>query len=225
MRNPSDMTDSASPDLRSRLLPRIQSDGDTVWTPADFADLGGRAAVDKVLQRLVAAGELRRIDRGLYDRPRRNQLTGRDTVPDYRAVIRAVTRRDQARFVVDGMTAANDLGLTTAVPARIEVLVDTRLKPIKLGAQEIHFKPAAPSRLFWAGRPAMRVVQALHWMQDVLATPEEHERVANHLRRLFADPEHGPALRDDLRQGFSALPIWMQDFLRELISPAPEAQA
>jgi hypothetical protein len=225
MRNSSDMTDSASPDLRSRLLPRIQSDGDTVWTPADFADLGGRAAVDKVLQRLVAAGELRRIDRGLYDRPRRNQLTGRDTVPDYRAVIRAVTRRDQARFVVDGMTAANDLGLTTAVPARIEVLVDTRLKPIKLGAQEIHFKPAAPSRLFWAGRPAMRVVQALHWMQDVLATPEEHERVANHLRRLFADPEHGPALRDDLRQGFSALPIWMQDFLRELISPAPEAQA
>lgn len=224
MRNPSDMTDSASPDLRSRLLPRIQSNAETVWTPADFADLGGRAAVDKVLQRLVAAGELRRIDRGLYDRPRRNQLTGRNTVPDYRAVIRAVTRRDQARFVVDGMTAANDLGLTTAVPARIEVLVDTRFKPIKLGAQEIHFKPAAPSRLFWAGRPAMRVVQALHWLQDVLATPEEHERVANHLRRLFADLEHGNAIRDDLRQGFSALPIWMQDFLRELISPMPEAQ-
>lgn len=225
MRNPSDMIDSASPDLRSRLLARIQSDGDTVWTPADFADLGGRAAVDKVLQRLVAAGELRRIDRGLYDRPRRNQLTGRDTVPDYRAVIRAVTRRDQARFVVDGMTAANDLGLTTALPARTEVLVDTRLKPIKLGAQEIHFKPAAPSRLFWAGRPAMRVVQALHWMQDVLSTPEEHERAANHLRCLFADPEHGTELREDLRQGFSALPIWMQNFLRELISPAPVAQA
>ena len=60
------------------------------------------------------------------------------------------------------MTAANDLGFTTAVPARIEVLVDARLKPIKLGKQEIQFKPAAPSRLYWAGRPAMRVVQALH---------------------------------------------------------------
>jgi hypothetical protein len=193
-----------------------------VWTPADFADLGGRAAIDKVLQRLAAAGELRRIDRGLYDRPRRNKLIGRETVPDYRAVIRAVTRRDQARFVVDGMTAANDLGLTTAVPARIEVLTDARLRPIKLGAQEIHFKPAAPSRLYWAGRPAMRIVQALHWMQDLLASPDERERVARRLRRLFAEPEHGPALRDDLRQGFSALPIWMQDFLRELISPKPE---
>jgi hypothetical protein len=55
-------------DLRSRLLARIESKPDEVWTPGDFADLGARAAVDKTLQRLAAAGELRRIDRGLYDR-------------------------------------------------------------------------------------------------------------------------------------------------------------
>ncbi|MER9349834.1 DUF6088 family protein [Mesorhizobium sp. M0227] len=118
-------------------LPAFESKPDEVWTPGDFADLGSRAAVDKTLQRLAAAGELRRIDRGLYDRPRTNNLTGRATVPDYRAVIRAVMRRDRARAVIDGMTAANDLGLTTAVPARIEVLVDARLKPIKLGTQEM----------------------------------------------------------------------------------------
>jgi len=61
------------------------------------------------------------------------------------------------------MTAANDLGLTTAVPARIEVLADARLKPIKLGNQDIHFKFAAPSRLYWADRPAMRVVDTGRW--------------------------------------------------------------
>ena len=212
-------------ELRSRLLDRIQTDPDRVWTPADFVDLGGRAAVDKALQRLATSGDLRRIDRGLYDRPRKNRLTGRDTVPDYRAVIQAVTRRDQARFVVDGMTAANDLGLTNAVPARIEVLVDNRLKPIKLGNQEIHFKPAAPSRLYWAGRPAMRVVRALHWLQDVLGNPEESARVTGLLRRLLANPEHGQAIRDDLREGLSALPIWMQAFLRDLVSPSKDTGA
>ena len=139
--------------LRSRLLTRIAAGRDEVWVPGDFADLGNRPAIDKTLQRLVAAGELRRIDRGLYDQPHTNELTGRPAVPDYRAVIRAITRRDQARAVIDGMTAANDLGLTTAVPAQIEVLVDARLKPIKLGNQEIHFRYAAPSRLYWAGRP------------------------------------------------------------------------
>ncbi len=206
-------------DLRSRLLDRIAYDPDGVWTPGDFADLGSRAAVDKTLQRLAASGELRRIDRGLYDRPRTSNLTGSATVPDYRAVIRAVTRRDQARAVVDGMTAANDLGLTTAVPARIEVLVDARLKPIRLGNQEIHFKLAAPSRLYWAGRPAMRVVQALHWMQDMLAKDDERARVKTALRRLFADPQHGQSILDDLRAGLSALPIWMQEFLRDLLGP------
>ena len=145
----SDMTTFAQgTDLRCRLLARIAANPDEVWTPCDFADLGSRAAVDKSLQRLAIAGDLRHIVRGLYDRPRTSDLTGRQTVPDYRAVIQAVTRRDQARAVIDGMTAANELGLTTAVPARIEVLVDARLKPIKLGSQEIHFKFAAPSRLY-----------------------------------------------------------------------------
>jgi hypothetical protein len=207
-------------DFRSRLLARIESNPNEVWTPGDFADIGSRAAIDKTLQRLATAGKLRRIDRGLYDRPRTNELTCRPTVPDYRAVIRAVARRDQVRVVVDGMTAANDLGLTTAVPARIEVLADARLKPIKLGNQEIHFKFAAPSRLYWADRPAMRVVQALHWMQDMLAQDSERQRVQTALRRLLADPQRGQAIHDDLRAGLSALPIWMQEFVRGLLTSA-----
>ena len=211
-------------DIRSRLLARIAPNPDEVWTPSDFADLGGRAVIDKTLQRLTAAGDLRRIDRGLYDRPRKNQLTGHPTVPDYRAVIRAVSRRDQVRIVVDGMTAANDLGLTTAVPARIEVLADARLKPIKIGNQEIHFKFAAPSRLYWANRPAMRVVQALHWMQDMLAQDSERQRIQTTLRRLLADPQHGQAIRDDLRAGLSTLPIWMQEFVRGLLASTDLAE-
>ena len=212
-------------DVRSRLLGRVAAEPEEVWVPGDFADLGSRAAVDKALQRLVAAGDLRRIDRGLYDRPRRNELTGTLTVPDYRAVIRAVARRDQARVVIDGMTAANDLGLTTAVPARIEVLADARLKPIRLGSQEIRFRLAAPSRLYWADRPAMRVVQALYWMQDMLSQESERERARAVLRRLFAEPQHGEAIRDDLRAGLPALPIWMQEFLRGLLDLDAEAGA
>ena len=196
-----------------------------VWTPGDFADLASRAAIDKTLQRLEALGEMRRIDRGLYYRPTTNSLTARPTVPDYRAIVRAVARRDKVRFVVNGVTAANELGLTTAVPTHIEVIVDARLKPIRLGNQQILFKLAAPSRLYWAGRPAMRVVQALHWMQDVLHDPDERARVAGVLRRLFADPEHGQAIRDDLREGLSALPIWIQELPRNLISPAEGREA
>jgi hypothetical protein len=63
----------------------------------------------------------------------------------------------------------------------------------------------------------MRVVQALHWMQDMLVNDDERVRVSDALRRLFADPSHGQAIRDDLRSGLSTLPIWMQEFLRDLL--------
>ena len=200
--------------LPDRLRARVDDAPRQVWTPADFADIGGRAAVDKALQRMVTSGQLRRIQRGLYDKPSQNALTGKSTVPDYRAVIDAIARRDQVRWLIDGMTAANTLGLTNAVPAKIEVLVDARLKPVTLDNQKIVFKQAAPSRLYWAGRPGMYLVQALHWLHDVMSSDEEQAAVQSAVRRLLASNETGPALLDDLKSGFAATPIWMQDILR-----------
>ena len=200
--------------LPDRLRARVDDAPRQVWTPADFADIGGRAAVDKALQRMVTSGQLRRIQRGLYDKPSQNALTGKSTVPDYRAVIDPIARRDQVRWLIDGMTAANTLGLTNAVPAKIEVLVDARLKPVTLDNQKIVFKQAAPSRLYWAGRPGMYLVQALHWLHDVMSSDEEQAAVQSAVRRLLASHETGPALLDDLKSGFAATPIWMQDILR-----------
>jgi hypothetical protein len=210
-------------DLKDLIISRIKGGPqNSVWTAADFLDLGSRDAVDKALQRLIASNEIRRIDRGLYDRPGDNPLTKRSNPPDPRRVIDAVARRDQIRILVDGITAANDLGLTNAVPAKIVVHTDARLRPIKLGNLTISFKPTAPSKLFWAGRPAMRTVQALHWLRDVLGDPEENRRVTNTLRRLFENGEAGRNISDDLREGLSSLPSWMQDFLRPLLGNETE---
>jgi len=208
------------PDLKAQIIGRLQGAPEAVWTPVDFLDLGSRDAVDKALQRLATASLIRRLDRGLYDQPRRNPLTGQMSVPDYRRVIQAVARRDQTRMLVDGMTAANDLGLSDAVPGRIVVHTDARLRPIKLGKQTIAFRPTAPSKLFWADRPAMRIVQALHWLRDALNDPDDRRRVLRRLRAILADDGHGPAIAADLSTGLPTLPAWMQDLLRPLIDEA-----
>jgi hypothetical protein len=204
-------------DLKTQIVDRIRAAPDAVWTPVDFLDLGSREAVDKTLQRLTFASQIRRLDRGLYDRPQRNRLTGQMSVPDYRRVIQAVARRDQTRMLVDGMTAANDLGLSDAVPGRIVVHTDARLRPIKLGKQVIAFRPTAPSKLFWADRPAMRVVQALHWLRDSLADPDDRRRILRRLRSILADKDQGPAIASDLAKGLPTLPAWMQDVVRQLL--------
>jgi hypothetical protein len=206
-------------DLTAQIVDRAAARPAQVWTPVDFLDLGPRAAVGKALQRLVQARALARLDRGIYYLPRANALTGRPSVPDHHAVIDAVARRDQSRVVIDGLTAANDLGLTTAVPARITVLTDARLRPIQLGNQQIRFQTAAPSRLYWAGHPAMRIVQALHWSQDLLNS--DRTRIVRRLKAILGDKQHGVTLRDDLKQGIHTLPIWMQSLVRELLGSSP----
>lgn len=204
-------------DLKRSVAARISSASTAqVWTPVDFLDLGSRDAVDKALQRLVKAGQLRRIDRGLYDTPRINNLTKRPAVADYRQIIDALARRDQVRVLIDGLTAANDLGLTTAVPAHVVIHTDARRRTIHLDNLAIEFKQTAPSKLYWAGRPAMRIVQALRWLKDTLST--DHDRILEQLSNILNDRRHGKALRDDLRAGIGTLPAWMQMIVRELLN-------
>lgn len=209
------------PDLKSAISSRIDAASPAgVWTPLDFLDLANRDAVDKTLQRMVKAGEQRRIDRGLYDKPRISRLTNRPATPDYRRVIDALARRDQVRMLVDDLTAANDLGLTNAVPARVVVHTDARRRSIQLGKLTIEFKRTAPSKLYWAGRTSMRIVQALHWLKDTLGS--DRDRIVVRLSAVLADPEYGPELRDDLRSGLRTLPAWMQRVVRELLAQAED---
>lgn len=197
--------------VRSRIRAAAPT---AVWTPVDFLDLGPRDTVDKALQRLARSGMVRRIDRGLYDRPGISSLTKQPRSPDYRQILDALARRDQARMLIDGLTAANDLGLTTAVPARVVVHTDVRRRSIPLGNLTLEFKRTAPSKLYWAGRPAMRVVQALHWLKDLLAS--EPDVLLPRLADVVADT----TVCEDLRVGLPTLPAWMQQVVRRLLQGA-----
>ena len=128
------------------------------------------------------------------------------------------------RVLVDGMTAVNDLGLSDAVPGRVIVHSDARLNPVRLGNQVIMFRPTTTTKLYWAGRPAMRIVQALHWLRPKLEDPDEQRRVQRRLDALLSDQKHGRQLRNDLQAGFANLPLWMQAFLRGLRSMQDSAR-
>ena len=63
-------------DLKAAIIDRMAtSDAGSVWTPQDFLDLGPREALDQALHRLTRSGDIRRIARGLYDRPALNRFS------------------------------------------------------------------------------------------------------------------------------------------------------
>lgn len=205
--------------LKNLITQRIDENKGQVWTPVDFHDLGEFEAVKKTLQRLVNNHHLRRIERGLYDKPETNSLTAQLNPPDYRKVIDAVSRRDQVRILIDGMTCANDLGLTNAVPGQVLIHTDGRLRPIKLNNLIIKFKLTAPSKLYWAGRPGMRIVQALYWLEDTINNNGEmHSNIIKtKLTKLLLTSNQKKEIYTDLKMGLYTLPAWMQKWLQTFL--------
>ena len=112
--------------LADKIMERVSAHhgGRWVCTPGDFLDLGSREAIDQALSRLVKAGRLRRVGHGLYVRPRISSVLNRPAPVDLEAAIAALARRDGVRIMPDGLVAANQLGLTNAVPAKVSYVTD-----------------------------------------------------------------------------------------------------
>src|SRR5271165_2762098 len=147
-----------------RIVARIRARGKArVFTPADFLDLGTRAAVDQALSRNTRAGILRKVGRGLYDLPRNHPLFGRlSTTTD--AVAKAVAKRDKATLHTSGAHAANILGLSDQVPMKLVYLTDGRKRQIQVGKSPIIFKHTTARTVKTKNPASALVIQALRWL-------------------------------------------------------------
>jgi hypothetical protein len=131
-----------------------------VFTPSDFLDLTGRAAVDQGLSRLAKAGKLRRLARGLYDFPKLHPKLG-PLSPGPDDIARALARETGSKVQIAGARAANALGLSTQVPAQSTYLTDGPSRRVVLGKRVVDLRHASPKHLIAPGSPAGTVVQAL----------------------------------------------------------------
>ena len=174
--------------------------GKWVCTPKDFLDLGSREAIDQALSRLVRADRLRRVGHGLYDMPRMSDMLKRPAPVDLDAAIKALARRDGVRFIPDGLMAANQLGLTNAVPARATYVTDGPTRMLKIDGRTVQFRRAGPKVMQWAGKPAAPVAQALRWLGPDIAADAQ---VVSTLRRHL--PSH---VKRNLLRNSGGLPGW-----------------
>lgn len=196
--------------IADKIMKRVsaRSRGKWVCTPKDFLDLGSRGAVDQALSRLVRTGQLRRAGRGLYDVPRMSTVLKRPAPVDLDAAIKALARRDGVRVLPEGLVAANQLGLTNAVPAKVSYLTDGYTRTLNIDGRTVRFRHAGPSVMQWAGKPAAPVVQALRWLgPDLAADPQ----VVTNLRRRLPDD-----VKRDLLRNSRDLPGWAVPLARSI---------
>ncbi len=183
--------------MRARIQLRIDRlDRGKAFSAKDFLDIASRGTIDMTLADLVRRGAIRRVRRGLYDVPKINPALGGELSPDVDEALRAIARRQRWKIVPDGPWAANLLGLSTQVPAKIIYLTDGPNKEIPIGHRTIQLKHARPKALSGPEGKSALVVQALRYLGKDGVGPDEIEILRASLssaerRKLVKDTRFG----------------------------------
>lgn len=197
----------SSNSLENRILTRMRDrEPGKVFASVEFLDLGNRAAVDQVLARLARTGTIKRARRGLFYIPAVSKLLGPlHATPD--EVAHAIARRDGLRIQESGALAANVMGLSEQVPARIVYDTDGLSRKVRIDGTKtvIEFKHRAPRKMAGAGRVTGMTVSALANIGRRHMTKTRVERLRKELK-----PEHKRQLLADL----PLAPAWMHPYLR-----------
>lgn len=202
---------STGQSIEARILATIHGRGEgSVFVPSDFLAIGSREAVDVALHRLIRQGAIRRLARGVYDYPRQHPILGA-LAPSAEMVARALASRDQARLQPAGAHAANLLGLTEQVPAKMVFLTDGPSRTVRIGPLTIQLRRTTPKNMAMAGRLSGLLVQALRELGQGNITPEK----CDHLKRTISVEK-----RRELLQDLPLVPTWMQPIFRELAEEA-----
>lgn len=177
-----------------------------VFTPSRFYDIGSQFAVRKTLERLAISGVIRRLAPGLYDYPKRHPVLG-DLMPNYEQIGIALAKENKIKLQPSGAYAANLLGLSEQVPAKIVFLTDGSNRKVVIGKLEIILKKTTPKNMAAAGRISGLVIQALRY----LGKDSVDDDTVDRLKARLSDDGKQQLLKD-----ISCAPAWIGAIFRKM---------
>lgn len=168
-----------------------------------FVDAGSRTAVAKTLSRLAASGELERLSRGIYMRPKLSHFAGY-VRPSTKSVLRIIARRNREIIQVHGAEAVRAFGLSTQMQIKPVFYTSGASRKIKVGGALVHLLHVSPEKLQHAGTKVGLALCALFYLgkkgvNDTVITSIKARMTASEFKQL-ADSE---------------IPVWMQVAFRQ----------
>jgi DNA-binding MarR family transcriptional regulator len=110
-----------------------------VFTPGDFpVDPRKQATVNRILNNMVAAGQIRRISKGRFYKPKITEF-GEQKPDTYQIVKDLLEKNGEIVGYLTGYTVFNELGLTTQIPAALQIGVPGEKKAIRRDYYRITF--------------------------------------------------------------------------------------
>lgn len=144
--------------IRRRIY---EAETGSVFVTSDFADITDNKKSSVCLMRLTEERLLRRIMRGVYDKPEYNSFLQEYLEPAPDKVANAIARNYGWTIVPCGDTALNLLGLSTQVPAIWLYVSDGPYKEYSFNNTTIKFKHTANKGISKLSYKTSLVIQAL----------------------------------------------------------------
>jgi len=191
-----------------KVVARIRARDGGVVSVSDLTDAGPRATVDKALSRLVKQGKVLRVRRGLYAWPRKSTLLNQTAPPPPDEMVCVWARKNGLKIVPAGALAANLLGLSTQVPARLVYYTNGRSKTLTFGSHTVKLLNRGPKIMDVRGRISPMVFQALRYLGKNGMT----QQVVSHLSKLIPAKD-----RKELKRNLPRASAWMKPVLEKII--------
>ena len=133
----------------------------SAFVTSDFTDLAEYETAKKTITRFEKKGMLRRVLRGVYDKPKFSALLQEFAAPDPDQIAHAIARNYNWTISASGNTALNQLGLSTQVPADWSYISSGPYKKYTFGNIILSFSHRSDSQMIGMSEKTLLLIQAL----------------------------------------------------------------
>ena len=131
------------------------------FTAADFQDIAETNPVNQALFRIEKEGKIRRVLKGVYDKPAYSELIQEFGVPRIEFIAEALARKFNWIISPSGDTALNLLHISTQVPNVWEFVSDGPYREYQIGSIPLKFRHVMPREINGYSRITIMVIQGL----------------------------------------------------------------
>lgn len=163
----------------------------SVFVISDFTDISSYENAKKCLLRLEKTKKIRRIIRGIYDKPYFSSLINESSSPDMSKVANAIARNYNWQISPTGLTSLNLLGLSTQVTNKYEYFSSGQYKTYDIGKFNISFKHKSSKELINLSYKSSLVVQAIKELGSDI-----NEEIIQKIKRMLSKEEKAILLRE-----------------------------
>lgn len=191
-------------DIKKRIL---TSESGSVFVATDFADITDKKTASVILTRIESEGIIRRVLRGVYDKPEYNEFLKEYVAPIPDNVAHALARNYGWTIVPCGDTALNLLGLSTQVPATWVYVSDGTYKEYTYDNTIIQFKKTTNKEVSKLSYKTALTIQAL----KALGKEKIDDAVLDSLYKLLTTDD-----KQTMMAEAKTATSWIYEYIRQI---------